>query len=304
MRTFVVGTRKSLLATTQTNWIIERLKEVKPDLQVEVEKIVTKGDKILDVTLSKVGGKGLFVSEIEDALLKGQIDFAVHSSKDLPSEMPEGLVIGTIPEREDPRDCLITRDGRTLEELPSGAVVGTSSLRRQAQILAQRPDLVVKPIRGNVDTRIHKLKEGQFDAIVLAVAGLKRIHYQEEIAEILPVHVMVPAVGQGTLAVQCRADDQEMIGLLRQIWHEPTALAYRAERAFLKCFSGGCHLPIAAYAEAEGDKVKLTGLIASPNGDRMVKGTLIGQDPEQLGTELAKQLIDQGANEILTAIVV
>ncbi|TCP63641.1 hydroxymethylbilane synthase [Baia soyae] len=304
MRTIVVGTRKSKLAMTQTNWVIDRLKEMEPNLTVELEKIVTKGDKILDVTLSKVGGKGLFVKEIESALLNGEIDLAVHSMKDLPAEMPEGLMIGAIPVREDVRDCFLSRDGSTLEELPSGAIVGTSSLRRQAQILAIRPDLRVESIRGNIDTRVQKMRDGQFDAIILATAGLNRISWQEDIAELISVKTMLPAVGQGALAIQCREGDRETRALLVKINHEETARAVRAERAFLQAFNGGCHLPIAAYAQICENQVHLKGLVGDPAGKKMIADTIIGKNEIKMGQELANRLIELGADELLASVSV
>lgn len=302
MRPIVVGTRKSLLAVTQTNWVIEQLKKVDPTLEVSKEKIVTKGDQILHVTLSKVGGKGLFVKEIEQALLDKRIDLAIHSMKDMPAELPEGLIIGAIPVREDPQDCLISREGLTLEELPEGAVVGTSSLRRQAQILAARPDLVVKPIRGNLDTRLKKLENGDFAAIVLALAGLKRLGWGQKVTEVLPVTTMLPAVGQGALAVQCRADDKEVRQLLCQINDETTAKAVQAERAFLNSFQGGCHMPLAAYAKWEDGQIQLSGLVADPNGSQVIQATLSGTDPWELGATLAAKLIEQGADQLLARI--
>uniref|UniRef100_A0ABW2RIH7 Porphobilinogen deaminase n=1 Tax=Laceyella putida TaxID=110101 RepID=A0ABW2RIH7_9BACL len=302
MRTLTVGTRKSLLALTQTNWVIEQLKKVRPDLTVQLEKIVTKGDKILNVTLSKVGGKGLFVKEIEQALLDGRIDLAVHSMKDLPGEMPTGLTIGSIPVRENPCDSLLSRDGRTLAQLPAGAVVGTSSLRRQAQILAYRPDLEVKPVRGNLDTRINKMKEGHFDAILLAQAGLARMGWQEEATEILSTDIMLPAVGQGALAIQCREDDHEVLALLLEIHHVETARAVKAERAFLQAFEGGCHLPLAAYAEVVGEEVRLTGLVAHPDGTKVIKGIKQGRDEKVIGQDLAAELKEQGAGQLLREV--
>lgn len=302
MRPLVVGTRKSELALTQTDWVVNRLQEVCPDLEVRVEKIVTKGDRILNVTLSKVGGKGLFVKEIEQALLDKRIDFAVHSMKDMPGEMPNGLVIGAIPVRENPFDCLLSRGGHTLNDLPAGAVVGTSSLRRQAQILACRPDLKVEPVRGNLGTRLSKMKNGQFDAIILAAAGLSRMGWKDEISQELPLEQMLPAVGQGALAVQCREEDEELLALLQKINHEETARAVRAERAFLRSFQGGCHMPLAAYAEVIGDRVRLSGLVAQPDGKKVLRATTEGKDEWALGEKLAKQLIDQGAGELLATV--
>ncbi|MGA8943163.1 MAG: hydroxymethylbilane synthase [Thermoactinomyces sp.] len=302
MRTLVVGTRQSQLALTQTDWVINRLQELEPGLEIRRKKIVTKGDRILDVTLSKVGGKGLFVKEIEQAMLDGEIDFAVHSMKDMPSELPPGLVIGAVPVRETPTDALLSRDGKTLDELPGGSVVGTSSLRRQAQILAYRPDLKVEPVRGNLDTRIRKMKEGQFDAILLATSGLKRMGWQEKVSQELPLDVMLPAVGQGALAIQCREDDEELLAILSRLNHEDTARTVRAERAFLNAFQGGCHLPLAAYAEINGDEVHLTGLVAHPDGTDVIKQAFIGKDAQKSGETLAKLLKEEGAGDLLEMV--
>jgi hydroxymethylbilane synthase len=276
--------------------------ELYPDLSIELERIVTKGDKVLDVTLSKVGGKGLFVKEIEQALLDGQIDLAVHSLKDMPAELPKGLVIGCVPEREDARDCLLSRDGLTLEELPTGSIVGTSSLRRQAQILAVRPDLVVQSIRGNLDTRIAKLRDGKFDAIILAVSGLKRVNLSDEISEYLSTAAMLPAVGQGALAVECREDDKEILTLLQGLHDPKTGNTVKAERAFLQAIEGSCHLPVAGYGVWKEDKIHLTGLVASPTGKPLVKGIEIGADPIKVGKQLAQKLMEQGAKEILATV--
>jgi len=302
MRTVVVGTRKSTLALTQTRWVMDRLREANPRWELRQEKIVTKGDRILDVTLSKIGGKGLFVKEIEQALLDGRIDIAVHSLKDMPGDMPDGLVIGAVTEREDPRDCLITRSGQSLEKLPSGARIGTSSLRRQAQILAYRPDVTVEPVRGNLDTRLRKMEEGQFDAILLAVAGLSRMGWQDRVTQALSTDIMVPAVGQGALAVQCRADDVEVLEGLKRINDPKTERAVRAERAFLRAFEGGCHLPVGAYAEATDGSIRLIGMVAHPDGRKVLRGTVEGSEPEQVGRTLAQQLLEKGAGALLSAL--
>ncbi|WP_044640606.1 hydroxymethylbilane synthase [Risungbinella massiliensis] len=303
MKTWVVGSRKSQLALTQTNWVIDRLREADSEVEFELEKIVTKGDRILDVTLSKVGGKGLFVKEIEQALLTKEIDMAIHSLKDLPSVMTEGTILGAVPVREDVRDVLLSKDGVTLEELPSGAIVGTSSLRRQAQILAVRPDLRVESIRGNVDTRIQKMKDGSFDAIILAAAGLKRLSMQDQIVEYLAPATMLPAVGQGALAVQIRENEPELLSLLQQIHCEKTYLAVEAERAFLHTIEGGCHLPIAAYAQIlEDGQVSLTALVGDPSGEKMISDTLIGEDASELGKTMAQHLIDRGAKHLLSQV--
>jgi hydroxymethylbilane synthase len=302
MREFVIGTRKSHLAITQSNWIRAQLLQTNPALSIELERIVTKGDKVLDVTLSKVGGKGLFVKEIEQALLDKQIDFAVHSLKDMPAELPSGLMIGCVPVREDARDCFLSRDGLTLEELPSGAVVGTSSLRRQAQILAIRPDLIVESIRGNIDTRIAKLRDGKYDAIILAVSGLKRLSLEDEISEYFSVSSMLPAVGQGALAVECRSDDREVLALLQKIHDEATGKAVAAERSFLQAIAGSCHLPVAGYAIWDEKRVHLTGLVASPTGKPVIKGIEVGTNPVKVGKQLAQKLMEQGAKEILSMV--
>ncbi|BCU81227.1 porphobilinogen deaminase [Polycladomyces abyssicola] len=302
MRTVVVGTRKSALALTQTGWVMDRLREANSRWELRQEKIVTKGDRILDVTLSKIGGKGLFVKEIEQALLDGRIDIAVHSMKDMPGEIPDGLVIGAVTRREDPRDCLITRSGQSLEELPSGARIGTSSLRRQAQILAYRPDVTVEPVRGNLDTRLRKMQEGQFDGILLAVAGLSRMGWQDRVTQALSTDIMVPAVGQGALAIQCRADDTEVLEGLKKINDPETERAVRAERAFLHAFEGGCHLPVGAYAEETGGLIRLIGMVAHPDGQKVLRGTVEGTEPEQVGRTLAQQLLEKGAGELLSAL--
>jgi len=300
MVNIIVGSRKSKLALTQTGWIMEQLAAVYQDVSFELKHIVTKGDRILDVTLSKVGGKGLFVKEIEQALLNHDIDMAVHSMKDMPAELSEGLIIACIPFREDDRDALISRDGRTFKELPNGAVIGTSSLRRQSQLLAARPDLKIVPLRGNIDTRLRKLQDGEYDAIVLAAAGLKRMGWSEEIVtEYLSQEVSLPAVGQGALAIECRRDDHEIIALLKRIHDKAVAHAITAERAFLRQLEGGCQVPIAAHCIQKEGHFHLTGLVASPDGQTMIRGSLAGEDPETLGVALAEQLKKEGAEQIL-----
>ena len=302
MRTIRIGTRQSALALTQTKWVIRKLKEQFPELTVETKPIVTKGDRIVEVTLSKIGGKGLFVKEIEQALLNGEIDVAVHSMKDLPGEMAEGLALAAVTKREDPRDCLISRDGQTLRELPEGAVVGTSSLRRQAQVLAFRPDLKVKPVRGNIDTRLRKMREGAFDAIVLAGAGLRRMGWQHLITEYLGTDVMLPAVGQGALGIQCRQDDDELFALLQTLNNSVTSRAVTGERAFLHRLNGNCQVPIGAYATVEGDSVSLTGLVADPNAEQVYRQSSVGDNPERLGVHLAERVSEMGAARILEAL--
>jgi hydroxymethylbilane synthase len=303
MRKIIVGSRQSALALTQTNWVIEQLKGFGLPFEFEIKRIVTKGDKILDVTLSKVGGKGLFVKEIEQALLDGEIDLAVHSMKDMPAVLPEQLTIGAVPKRVDARDVLISKDGKTFAELAEGAVVGTSSLRRAAQLKAIRPDLRIEPIRGNIDTRIRKLKEENFDAIILAAAGLERMQWKGEITEFLPVDISLPAVGQGALGIECRKDDTEVLDLLGRLNDSDTAFAVRAERSFLNTLEGGCQVPIAAHATVTGEnKLALTGLVATPEGDTILKESAEGGNPEEMGRSLAEKLKEQGAAEILARV--
>lgn len=301
MRKIVVGSRRSNLALTQSEWVIEQLKKHAGDkYQFEIKKIVTKGDQILNVTLSKVGGKGLFVKEIEKAMYDKEIDFAVHSMKDMPAVMPEGLVIGSIPVREDHRDAFISKDHVKLADLPTGAVVGTSSLRRGSQILAVRPDLKIQWIRGNIETRMRKLKEENFDAIILAAAGLKRMNWNKDIVtEFLEPEVCVPAVGQGALAIECREDDRELLDLLTKINDEYTEKTVKAERTFLHLLNGGCQVPIGGYAYLDADKVVLTALVASGDGKTILKETVTGTDPYQVGKEAADKLQLQGAQELV-----
>ncbi|MFC4767879.1 hydroxymethylbilane synthase [Effusibacillus consociatus] len=302
MRHIKVGTRQSSLALTQTNWVCSQLESIYPGLNIETEKIVTKGDRILEVTLSKVGGKGLFVKEIEQALLDKTVDFAVHSMKDMPAEMPEGLIIAAVPEREDPRDVLISRDGRTFSELPKGAKVGTSSLRRAAQLKAARPDLEILPLRGNIDTRLRKLEEEGLDAIILAAAGLSRMGWLNRATERLSVDICIPAVGQGALAIQCRADDEDMIDLLAALEHQATRLEVRAERAFLGKLNGGCQVPIGGYAEYHDQTVSLRGIVGTPDGETLLKDFAEGDNPEELGLLMAEKLLEKGARKILADV--
>ncbi|MED4401113.1 hydroxymethylbilane synthase [Metabacillus fastidiosus] len=304
MRKIVVGSRRSKLALTQTNWVIDRLKEFGLPFEFEVKEIVTKGDQIIDVTLSKVGGKGLFVKEIEQAMLDGEIDMAVHSMKDMPAVLPEGLTIGCIPHREDHRDVLISKDNKTLDELPEGAIIGTSSLRRSAQILRRRPNVEIKWIRGNIDTRLKKLQDEEYDAIILAAAGLSRIGWNKEIvSEFLDPDICLPAVGQGALSIECREDDKEVLDLLAKFTDEATHLAVTAERAFLHEMEGGCQVPIAGFATVNDNKeVTLTALIASPDGDEIYKEMQTGKDPITVGKEAAKVLTGQGAKELIDRV--
>ncbi len=295
LNTLTIGTRSSALARWQTQWVQTRLQAAWPELQCDLHLFQTSGDKNLNKPLPEIGGKGLFTEELEHALCSGEIDIAVHSLKDLPIDDMSGLTIGAIGEREDPRDVLISRQYHRLAHLPRGARVGTSSLRRSAQLLAARPDLKILSLRGNVDTRIRKAMQGDYDAIVLAAAGVLRLGFGSHIAEYLPFDVMLPAPGQGAVAVQCRADDHRTIDLLRPIDHIPTRSAVLAERAFLSGLGGGCSAPVAAYAQAN----HLIGLIASQDGRRVIRVSSEGADPLALGHELAQQALAQGAQELL-----
>jgi hydroxymethylbilane synthase len=304
MRKIIVGSRRSKLALTQTNWVIDQLKKLDDQFEFEVKEIVTKGDRILDVTLSKVGGKGLFVKEIEQAMLDKEIDIAVHSMKDMPAVLPEGLMIGCIPEREDHRDVLISKGHVQLEDLKPGAVVGTSSLRRAAQLLVERPDLEIKWIRGNIDTRVGKLETEDYDAIILAAAGLSRLGWAKDvITQFLSTEICLPAVGQGALSIECREDDQEVRDLLAKFSCYNTDLAVRAERSFLNKMEGGCQVPIAGYAIVNDEKeIVLTVLVAAPDGSIIYKEEVKGTDPEELGMQAAHLLIERGAKELIDKV--
>lgn len=303
MRKIIVGSRRSKLALTQTNQFIEKLKAAGAPFEFEVKEIVTKGDRIVDVTLSKVGGKGLFVKEIEQALYDKEIDFAVHSMKDMPSVLPEGLVIGCIPEREDPRDAFISNGHVKFLDLPVGAVVGTSSLRRSSQLLLLRPDLDIQWIRGNIDTRLEKLKSGDFDAILLAAAGLKRMGWKDDIVtEFLEVEECLPAIGQGALAIECREDDAELLAELAKINHENTALAVNAERKFLKDMDGSCQVPIAGYATVRDGEISFTGLISSPDAEEVFKESIVSRDPIEAGRAVAERISAQGGYELIQKV--
>lgn len=299
----VFATRPSALARWQTQWVIHALKNIHHGLECEEKIITTQGDKILDKPLPEIGGKGLFTQELESELLSGAVHCAVHSLKDLPVENPPGLTVGCIPARAEVRDALISKDKYTLATLPKGASVGTSSLRRAAQILSFRPDVRIESLRGNVDTRLRKALDGQYDAILLAGAGLTRLGLEDHVTEWLSLDVMLPAPGQGALAVQCRADDQMTLNLLATLEDDSTRKAVTAERAFLSGLGGGCSVPVAAYAQIIGEQrseISLTGLVISEDGKKVVKVMEQGTEAFQLGNDLARQAIAQGANEILT----
>jgi hydroxymethylbilane synthase len=307
MRNIIVGSRQSSLALTQTNQTIQLLRDLcareKLAFTFEVKPIVTRGDRILDVTLSKVGGKGLFVKEIEEALLNGEIDLAIHSMKDMPFELPEGLIIGAVPQREDPRDCLISREDRSLSELPQGARIGTSSLRRAAQLHAYRPDLQIESIRGNIDTRLRKLEDEGFDAILLAAAGLHRMGWKDRITEYLSPEICLPAVGQGALAIECRGNDSDVLALLMFLNDPDTERTVAAERRLLGLLNGGCQVPIGAYAQLKTDDsdgtVVLNGMVSSPDGSRLLRETAVGSDPKEVGSAVAQALLIRGADNLL-----
>ena len=296
-----IGTRGSKLALWQANWVKSALKAGHPSLSVELVAIKTKGDKILDVPLAKVGGKGLFVKEIEDALLNGRIDLAVHSMKDMPAEIPDGLCIGAIPKRETPQDVLISREGLLLSQLRQNARIGTSSLRRTAQLLHARPDLVVLPLRGNLDTRLTKLETENLDAIILAAAGVKRLGLEHRITEYLDEKVMLPAVGQGALCIEIRENDPEMKSIIALLEHHQTRTVVLGERAFLNRLEGGCQVPIAAHGKIEKSAFTLCGLVASVDGTTVIRETLSGHkdSSEIIGVKLADRLIEMGAKTIM-----
>lgn len=298
-KTIIIGTRTSPLALWQTNYVKQKLEELWPSLVCRLETFVTQGDKTLDKPLPEIGGKGLFTAELEAALLDGRIDIAVHSLKDLPVADAAGLTVGAISPRADVRDVLVAREKWTLGNLPLGATVGTSSLRRQAQLLHARPDLNIQSIRGNVDTRLRKVQEGQYDATILAAAGLTRLGLENHITQYLPLDIMLPAPGQGALAVQCRVADTAVLSLLAAIDDAETRGCVTAERAFLDGLGSGCSLPVAAYATRQNDDIMLTGLVAAGDGSRVIEVQGYGRDPHQLGADLAAQALAQGAAALL-----
>lgn len=303
MRKIIVGSRRSKLALTQTNWFIDQMKAAGAPFEFEVKEIVTKGDKILDVMLSKVGGKGLFVKEIQQALFNKEIDFAVHSMKDMPAVLPEGLTIGCIPPRVDPRDAFISNGHVKFMDLPVGAIVGTSSLRRSSQLLLLRPDLEIKWIRGNIDTRLQKLQDGEYDAILLAAAGLKRMGWSDDVVtEYMSVEDCVPAVGQGALSIECRSDDEELLAELAKVSDDKTWKEVEAERTFLFEMDGSCQVPIAGFAQSVGEEIEFTGYIASPDAKQVFKKAVRGKDAKEVGKEVAKVLRAEGAAEVIEKV--
>lgn len=296
-----IATRESPLAVWQAEFVKSRLEATFSEAQVELVPMTTKGDQILNQTLSKIGGKGLFIKELEVALLEDRADIAVHSMKDVPADMPDGFVIAAMLQREDPLDALVSNQYSTFNSLPQGAKVGTSSLRRQAQLLANRPDLKISPVRGNVQTRLRKLDEGNFDAILLASAGLKRLEMQDRIAERLDTNVCLPAIGQGVVGIECRETDHDMIKLVQGIQHQQSTEEVLAERAFGRTLGGDCQSPIAGFATTADDALYLRGLVASPDGQTVVASEITGsvKEAEALGQQLGKELLAKGAEQIL-----
>jgi len=299
-----IATRKSPLAMWQAHFVKEKLEQLHPGLQVELVPMVTKGDIILDTPLAKVGGKGLFVKELELALLEKRADIAVHSIKDVPVEFPEGLGLVTICEREDPRDAFVSNHFDSLEALPSGSIVGTSSLRRQCQIRELRPDLIIRDLRGNVGTRLSKLDNGEYDAIILAVAGLKRLGLEARIRTALAPEQSLPAVGQGAVGIECRLEDERTRQLLEKLNHDETAICVLAERAMNMRLEGGCQVPIGSYAIWQNNQIWLRALVGAPDGSQVIRGErlIAPEQAKQAGISLAEELLDKGAREILSVV--
>lgn len=304
-RHLIIATRGSSLALWQAEYVRDALKRIDPSLDISFNVIKTKGDIMRDAPLAKIGGKGLFVKEIEQALLEGRADLAVHSVKDLPMVLPDGLIIGCVPRREAPTDCFLSEKYASLEKLPEGALVGTCSMRRQAQLLALRPDLLVAPLRGNVGTRLDRLKAGNYDAIILATAGLFRLGLHARYMEELPADEFIPAVGQGALGVECHEDNYQVLTLLAHLEDRDTRVCVQAERSFLAKLDGGCQVPVAGHAIfMDEDNINLQGLVAEPNGSLVLRAQKSGDavDSEKIGAALAEQLLADGAGKILQKI--
>lgn len=301
MRKLVVGLRRSKLALTQSKQFIDKLKAIDPSLEIEIKEIVTKGDRIVNQQLSKVGGKGLFVKEIQNELFNNDIDMAIHSLKDVPSIIPEGLTLGCIPDREIPFDAYIAKNHVPLEELPKNSIVGTSSLRRGAQILSKYPHLKIKWIRGNIDTRLNKLETEDYDAIILAAAGLKRMGWSDDVVTTyLDKDTLLPAIGQGALGIECRSNDIELLELLQKVHNNEVANCVTAERTFLAAMDGSCQVPIGGYANYNNNnEIEFTGLIMTPDGKERYEHTEVGTDPVKLGNRVSEILKEQGAYEII-----
>jgi len=300
----VIASRESALAMWQAEHIRDRLRALYPQTEVSILGMTTQGDQILDVTLSKIGGKGLFVKELETALEDGRADLAVHSLKDVPMHMPEGFVLAAIGEREDPHDAFVSNQYEDLAALPAGSVVGTSSLRRESQLRARFPHLKIEPLRGNVQTRLRKLDEGRYAAIILAAAGLKRLGLGERIRNIISSDDSLPAVGQGALGIECRADRADVVAMLQPLHHPDTAACVLAERAMSRVLAGSCQVPLGGFAEVQSGRLRMRGFVASPDGKQMVHAEMTGDiaDPEALGKRVAEALLAQGAGEILATL--
>lgn len=300
----IVGSRDSALAMWQTNWVVDTLQKLNPDYTFRIVSMKTQGDKILDVALAKIGDKGLFTKELEVAMLNGEIDLAVHSMKDLPTALPEGLTIGAMCERVDPRDVVISRNELPLAQLPQGALIGTSSLRRCAQLLNYRPDLQLEPLRGNLNTRMAKLERNNLDAIILAAAGVERLGWGDRITERLSIDVCLPAVGQGSIGIEIREGDQEVLKVVQTINHAPSRAAITAERALLRKLEGGCQIPIGALGTVEGDQLTLKGVVAGLDGQEVIRDQISGSvnEASALGEKLAEKLVEMGADRILRAV--
>ena len=299
-----IGTRGSKLALTQSEWVKKKIEGKHPHAQVQLVRIKTTGDKILDSPLAKIGGKGLFVKEIEEALLNKRVDLAVHSMKDVPAALPEGLILATFPEREDPHDAFVSIECPNLDQLPQGARVGTGSLRRAAQLFHIRPDLELLPLRGNVDTRLRKLEAGEFQAIILAAAGMRRLGFEGRISQLLSTEQILPAIGQGALGLEVRHGDDETIGLINFLNDEETQVTVKAERAFLKELEGGCQVPMAAFSRLNGGRLDLEGLVAELDGSKIIRDRITGarNEAEDMGIRLARRILASGADEILERI--
>lgn len=300
-QTLRIATRKSPLAMWQAEHVSSLLRQAHPDLEIELVGMSTQGDKILDTPLAKIGGKGLFVKELEQGMLDGEADIAVHSMKDVPVDLPEGLHLAVILEREDPRDAFVSNLYKSLDELPEGAVVGTSSLRRQCQLVDRRPDLKIAPLRGNVNTRLRKLDEGNFDAIILATAGLKRLGFDDRITSCIETEQSLPACGQGAIGIECRVDDERVNALIATLNDTDTAFCVTAERAMNTRLMGGCQVPIAGFALLNHDKIFMRGLVGEPDGSCVIRAEISGHtsEAEALGTTLAEDLLGQGADLVL-----
>ena len=299
--TLKIATRKSPLALWQAEEVARMLTHYHPELQVELVTMTTQGDKILDTPLAKIGGKGLFVKELEVGMLEGSADIAVHSMKDVPMAFPEGLHLAVVLEREDPRDAFVSNSYKNLDELPLNSRVGTCSLRRQTQLKEARPDIEILDLRGNVNTRLAKLDNGDYDAIILAAAGLKRLGFEERISAVIPTTQSLPAIGQGAIGIECRSDDERVNRLLAPLNHPQTALRLQAERAQNTRLNGGCQIPIGGYAELQGDQIQLRGLIGFPDGSRIFRAERSGnqKDAEAIGIQVAEDLLAQGGDKVL-----